>query len=85
MVSNDEVTPAHNQVELDEKKNDDSITKDPITGLDNGYDIDAEEKQVIGEQRQLPDLQRRLRSRHLQMIAIGNQYTPKTPVSNTNN
>lgn len=71
MVSDDEVTPAHNQVGIDKKQNDDSISKDPIRDLDNEYDIDTEEKQVIGEQRQLPDLQRRLKSRHLQMIAIG--------------
>lgn len=71
MLSDDEVTPAHNHVGIDKKQNDDSISKDPISGLENEYDFDTEEKQVIGEQRQLPDLQRRLRSRHLQMIAIG--------------
>lgn len=74
MVSDDEVTPAHNQVGIEKKQNDDSISKDPIEGLGNEYDFDTEEKQVIGEQRQLPDLQRRLRSRHLQMIAIGERH-----------
>lgn len=77
MVSDEEVTPAHNHYGTEKKENDDSISKDPISGTHNEYDIDGEEKQVIGEQRQLPDLQRRLRSRHLQMIAIGNKHAAK--------
>jgi amino acid transporter len=79
MVSDDEVTPAHHHVGIDKKQNDDSISKDPISGIENEYDFDTEEKQVIGEQRQLPDLQRRLRSRHLQMIAIGKSYALQLP------
>ena len=74
MVSDDEVTPAYNQVGIEKKQNEDSVSKDPLDGNGNGYDFDTEEKQVIGEQRQLPDLQRRLRSRHLQMIAIGKTH-----------
>jgi amino acid transporter len=34
-------------------------------------DLDTEEKHSHGESRQLPELQRRLKSRHLQMIAMG--------------
>ncbi|KAJ5112772.1 hypothetical protein N7532_000817 [Penicillium argentinense] len=72
MGSDDEVTPAYSPTRTEKKQNeqpDDSIAKDPIEGTYAGYDIDAEKQ--VGEQRQLPDLQRRLRSRHLQMIAIG--------------
>jgi amino acid transporter len=34
-------------------------------------DLDTEEKHSHGESHQLPELQRRLKSRHLQMIAMG--------------
>jgi amino acid transporter len=54
--------------DLPKKNNEDSISG----GNDaNQYDISAEEKGVTGEMNQLPDLQRRLKSRHLSMIAIG--------------
>lgn len=38
-------------------------------------DANALEKPANGELRELPDLQRRLKSRHLQMIAIGKAIT----------
>ena len=51
---------------------------DPIESHDAGemYDVDPE-KLAANESPELPKLQRRLKSRHLQMIAIGEQ--PKLP------
>ncbi|KAJ6014213.1 hypothetical protein N7540_008804 [Penicillium herquei] len=51
-----------------QKKQDEDISR-----ADPRYDedISGEEKQLAGEMSQLPDLQRRLKSRHLAMIAIG--------------
>ena len=54
--------------DLPKKNKEDSISRDD--GV-NQYDINGEEKGVAGEMNQLPDLQRRLKSRHLSMIAIG--------------
>lgn len=54
--------------DLPKKNNEDSISRDNDA---NQYDINGEEKGVAGEMNQLPDLQRRLKSRHLSMIAIG--------------
>lgn len=53
-----------------------STEKKDIYGLNpenipNDRDLDAEEKHSNGESHQLPELQRRLKSRHLQMIAMG--------------
>jgi amino acid permease len=69
MNQDDEVTSAHSYGETE--------TKDikQLSGQQDGqateYDLDAEEKQVIGESAPLPELQRKLKSRHLSMIAIG--------------
>lgn len=69
MNQDDEVTSAHSHGETE--------TKDikQLSGQQDGqtieYDLDAEEKQVIGESTPLPELQRKLKSRHLSMIAIG--------------
>lgn len=54
-----------------QKKHDEG--QDHITRADDGtgYDMEDAEKNAAGEMRQLPDLQRRLKSRHLAMIAIG--------------
>ncbi|KAJ5576636.1 hypothetical protein N7535_003562 [Penicillium sp. DV-2018c] len=50
--------------------------KNAITDLDSknpvdSRDVEDEEKHSTGETRQLPNLQRKLRSRHLHMIAMG--------------
>lgn len=50
------------------KHNEDHISR---ADLDNEDDINAEEKNIVGDSNPLPDLQRRLKSRHLAMIAIG--------------
>lgn len=68
MAHQDEVTSAQNDHDIDvdvEKANSDS--KNPVVD----YDPLTKEKETNGEIRELPNLQRRLKSRHLQMIAIG--------------
>lgn len=62
MVPEDTVTAALHDLEKSEPK--------PETQHEDAVDI--EEKQPV-ESRQLPDLKRKLKSRHLQMIAIGMQ------------
>ncbi|KAJ5703108.1 hypothetical protein N7488_010656 [Penicillium malachiteum] len=60
--------PTTNPSTTPQKKKDEDISR-----AEPRYDgdIGAEEKKVEGEMSQLPDLQRRLKSRHLAMIAIG--------------
>lgn len=69
MNQDDEVTSAHSHGETESKNIKQS--KDQHDGATNEYDFDSEEKQVIGESAPLPELQRKLKSRHLSMIAIG--------------
>lgn len=69
MNQDDEVTSAHSNGEIENKNNKQS--KDQQDGPTNEYDFDSEEKQEIGESAPLPELQRKLKSRHLSMIAIG--------------
>jgi amino acid permease len=71
MMADDEVTSARNQITTGNKEKRDSISKEQGDTNQYGHNIDAEEKHTYGEVNQLPVLQRRLRSRHLQMIAIG--------------
>ncbi|KAJ5273025.1 hypothetical protein N7478_008150 [Penicillium angulare] len=62
-------TPSTDPATFGQKKqNEDHISR---ADFDYQNDIDAEEKNVIGDVNPLPDLQRRLKSRHLAMIAIG--------------
>ncbi|KAJ5366470.1 hypothetical protein N7541_000411 [Penicillium brevicompactum] len=61
----DEVASIHNASETDKK-----IKESGPENFDNDRDLDAEEKHSNGESHQLPELQRRLKSRHLQMIAM---------------
>jgi amino acid transporter len=63
----DEVTSIQNEPRTDKK---DVKEPDP-TGRTGNQDIDSEEKHSNGETHELPELQRRLKSRHLQMIAMG--------------
>ncbi|KAJ6089534.1 hypothetical protein N7467_004750 [Penicillium canescens] len=63
----DEVTSIQNEPRTDKK---DVKEPDP-TGPTGNQDIDSEEKHSNGETHELPELQRRLKSRHLQMIAMG--------------
>lgn len=72
-----EVASTHNASTTDKKD---------IQGLNaenfaSNRDLDAEEKHSNGESHQLPELQRRLKSRHLQMIAMGQH--PKQAFSGT--
>ncbi|RJE26776.1 permease [Aspergillus sclerotialis] len=73
MAHQDEVTSAqndHHDIDVDvEKANFES--KNPAVDGQEDYDPVAREKETNGEIRELPNLQRRLKSRHLQMIAIG--------------
>lgn len=70
-MADDEVTSAQYQTRTGNKDKRDSISKERGDINQDGHNIDAEEKHTYGEVNQLPVLQRRLRSRHLQMIAIG--------------
>lgn len=70
-MADDEVTSAQYQTRAGNKDKRDSISKERGDINQDGQNIDAEEKHTCGEVNQLPVLQRRLRSRHLQMIAIG--------------
>lgn len=63
------MTSAHSHGEIETK--DIKQLSGQQDGRTNKYDFDAEEKQVIGETAPLPNLQRKLKSRHLSMIAIG--------------
>lgn len=73
MAHQDEVIRAHhdndNDYDIEKAK---SGPKDSAK-VSGQYDYDANyhEKPANGELRELPDLKRRLKSRHLQMIAIG--------------
>lgn len=58
MVTDDEVTSAHHDIEKADSKPHHNEAEE------------LEEKPVV-EAREFPKLQRRLKSRHLQMIAIG--------------
>ncbi|KAJ5683547.1 hypothetical protein N7462_006712 [Penicillium macrosclerotiorum] len=71
MMTNNEVISTQNHT--DEKKNHmkDCIVQDNRDFHGHGHGIEGEEKHSNGELNQLPVLQRRLKSRHLQMIAIG--------------
>lgn len=71
MMADDEVINTQTQPGTGNKEDHDSISKYQGEFCQDGNNFDAEEKQTYGEVNQLPDLQRRLRSRHLQMIAIG--------------
>jgi amino acid transporter len=71
MMADDEVTNTETQTGTGNKEDRDLISKYKGEHRQDGDNFDAEEKQTYGEVNQLPDLQRRLRSRHLQMIAIG--------------
>lgn len=52
-------------------QNIETISKASKHSDNNEYDIGLEEKHESGQVDDLPDLQRRLKSRHLAMIAIG--------------
>lgn len=69
MVNEDEVTSAENHVDIGRK--DVKESEGPNSGQHIEYGVDHEEKQIAGQVNQLPDLQRKLKSRHLSMIAIG--------------
>ena len=69
MNQDDEVTSAHSHGGIETK--DIKQLSGQQDDRTNAYDFDAEEKQVIGESAPLPNLQRKLKSRHLSMIAIG--------------
>lgn len=62
----DEVASIHNASETDK-----NIKETDPDNFANDRDLDAEEKHSNGESHQLPELQRKLKSRHLQMIAMG--------------
>lgn len=66
-MTNDEVTSAHNGTETDKKDIIDWNSKHSVKDCN----INEAEKQHHGETNRLPDLQRKLKSRHLQMIAMG--------------
>jgi amino acid transporter len=72
-MPSDEVTSIQNEPRTDKK---DVKEPDP-TGPTGSQDIDSEEKHSNGETHELPELQRRLKSRHLQMIAMGRTETPQ--------
>lgn len=65
-MTTDGVPDIYNTSGTDEK---DIKTSNPEDSANR--DLDAEEKHSHGESHQLPELQRRLKSRHLQMIAMG--------------
>jgi amino acid transporter len=67
--------PTSDHADVPKKNNEDLISRDIRV---DQHDINEEEKGLAGEMNQLPELQRRLKSRHLSMIAIGevlSQYT----------
>lgn len=75
-----EVASIHNGSTTDKKD---------INGLNaenfaNDRDLDSEEKHSNGESHQLPELQRRLKSRHLQMIAMGQHSKQAYSGTNSN-
>ena len=63
----DEVASIHNASGTEKK----DINESNPGNISEDRDLDAEEKHSNGESHQLPELQRRLKSRHLQMIAMG--------------
>ncbi|KAJ5645862.1 hypothetical protein N7490_002234 [Penicillium lividum] len=60
--------PTSDHADVPKKNNEDLISRDLRV---DQHDINEEEKGLAGEMNQLPELQRRLKSRHLSMIAIG--------------
>lgn len=66
-MTNDEVTSIDNGAGTDKK----DIKDWNLKHSTKECDLDEEEKHRHGETNQLPDLQRKLKSRHLQMIAMG--------------
>lgn len=75
-MTNDEVTSTHNHITAETNEKRDSISKAQGDFRQDAHNVDAEEKHTYGEVNQLPVLQRKLRSRHLQMIAIGELPSP---------
>lgn len=74
MAHLDEVTSAqndHHNVDIEKVASD---KKSPAIEGQEDYDAIDKEKENHGDVRELPNLQRRLKSRHLQMIAIGESY-----------
>lgn len=69
MVHEDEVTTAEDHDDIGSKDIKQSNGPNDCHHIE--YGLDHEEKQIAGEVNQLPDLQRKLKSRHLSMIAIG--------------
>lgn len=65
-MTTDEVPGTYDASETDKK---DIRASNPEDSANR--DLDTEEKHGYGESHQLPELQRRLKSRHLQMIAMG--------------
>lgn len=65
----DEVTTTENHADMASK---DIKESDGAGGHNHGH----EEKQITGEVNPLPELQRKLKSRHLSMIAIGKTNPP---------
>lgn len=70
-MSADEVNSIPNDAGTDKK---DIKESNPDQSIADDRDLDAEEKHSNGESHQLPELQRRLKSRHLQMIAMGKHF-----------
>lgn len=75
MASEDEVTraPKTDGGKVDEKKNEEIPVKENSvhSGQRSNDDPDIEKHGAGRESNPLPDLKRKLKSRHLQMIAIG--------------
>lgn len=68
MVHDDEVTTTENHVDIGSK---DIKEVDGAGDHNHEHGFDHGEKQIAGEANPLPELQRKLKSRHLSMIAIG--------------